>query len=295
MVTNAGGETVASYTITVTNASGRGTAQEVAVADELPPGFTYASTASFTTGGGATRTATVEPAVGVTNPTWGTVTMPGASTVTITFTVAVAPSVAPGSYPDAAIAIYLDPQRATPTGQTSGGGTGPTAPVEVGAPVPSVPPTTTTPSTGAAPGTAASPPTVKPPKPSSTRVTLQKLLSERAVSPGGRLDYRLIVRNVGSSTAEKVQVCDRVPQRTTVVSRDHGRMAAGRICFAIASLAPGKTRSFAIVLRADSDAVSPIVNRATVTGANFPTANAQVAARVLASGSGGAPTRGFTG
>jgi uncharacterized repeat protein (TIGR01451 family) len=286
-VTNAGSATVATYTITVTNGSGLGTAQEVAVADELPTGFTYASTGSFTTGGGATRTTIVTPSVGEANPTWGTITMPGGSTVTITFTVTVAPSVAPGRYSDSAVPIYLDPQRSTPSGQADGGGTGPTALVEVVASAGLVLEKTVTPAsltTGPAVGGR-----------SSTRVTLLKLLRQRAVSPGGRLDYRLIVRNMGPSAAERLRVCDRVPQQTTVVSRDHGHMAAARICFAIALLAPGQSHSFAVVLRADSDAVSPIVNRATVTGANFPTAHAQAAARVLVSGSPGSPTRGVTG
>jgi len=510
MVTNAGSGTVATYTITVTNGSGLGTAQEVAVTDELPTGFTYASTESFTTGGGATRTTTVTPSVGETHPTWGMVTMPGGSTVTITFTVTIAPSVAPGMNPNSAVPIYLDPQRSTPSGQVNGGGTGPTALVEVApsadialtktasagaiddgqevtftvtaendgpdaasgvavtdllpagleyvssttsqgsygqatgvwtvgalanaaaatltvtakatkagsitntatttaeeqfdpvaandsasvtvevapsadmalkktiTPEPVRPPaevtytltvsnagpdaaegvvvtdplptgetyltddagctvsgqlvtcklgemadnatrtihlrvrvgvslrdqtvrntaeiTSTTadpnPHNNVAAASLATGPAVGPP---STRVTLLKLLRERAVSPGGRLDYRLIVRDVGASAAERLRVCDRVPQQTTVVSRDHGHMAAGRICFAIALLDRGQSRAFSVVLRADSDAVSPIVNRATVTGANFPTAHAQAAARVVVSGPPGSPTRGVTG
>jgi uncharacterized repeat protein (TIGR01451 family) len=120
--------------------------------------------------------------------------------------------------------------------------------------------------------------------PASTRVTLRKLLRQNSVAPGGSLVYRLIVHNVGTSTAERLRVCDRLPQQTTVISRGGGHLVAGRICFALARLAPGQSHFFTVVLRADSDASVRIVNRATVTGANFHPAHAQVSARVRVTG-----------
>jgi uncharacterized repeat protein (TIGR01451 family)/fimbrial isopeptide formation D2 family protein len=398
-VTNTGSGTAATYTIIVTNGSGLGTAQQVTVADELPTGFTYASTGSFTTGGGATRTTTVTPSVGEANPTWGTVAMPGGSTVTITFTVTIAASVAPGQYTNSAGPSYLDPQRNTTSGQASGAGTGPTALVEVlasadiavtktasaaaiydgqevtytvtarnngpdaasGVALTDVLPagleyvsstvsqgsyetaegiwtvgglanaaaatltvTARATKTGSITNTATktaeeqndpvaandsasatvevlpsadlatektvnlnnNTPAASPPTgpaagmPASTRVTLRKLLRQRSVAPGGRLAYRLIVHNAGTTAAERLLVCDRLPWQTTVVSRGGGQLVSGRICFALALLAPGQSHFFAVVLRADSDASVRIVNRAMVTGANFPAAYAQASARV---------------
>jgi uncharacterized repeat protein (TIGR01451 family)/fimbrial isopeptide formation D2 family protein len=389
-VANTSSGTAATYTITVTNGSGLGTVQQVTVADVLPTGFAYASTGSFTTGGGATRTTTVTPSVGEANPTWGTVTMPGGSTVTITFTVTIAASVAAGTYTDSASPIYLDPQRSTTSGRASGAGTGSTAPVEV------------TPSADLALEKTVTTETVKLPSeviytltvsnagpdaaqgvvvtdplptgetyvgddagctvagqivtcglgeladkairtihmrvrvgvsrgeqtvtntadvtsatadpnlnnniaaaslrtgsaagvPASTRVTLRKLLRERSVAPGGRLAYRLIVHNAGTSAAERLRVCDRLPQQTTVVSRGGGHLVAGGICFALARLAPGQSHFFALALRADSDASVRIVNRATVTGANFHSAHAQASVRVRVTGLPPSRTSGVTG
>ncbi|HSS60120.1 MAG TPA: sortase [Candidatus Limnocylindrales bacterium] len=118
-VTNTVAGTTATYSITVSNAANVGSAISVAISDALPGGFTYASTGSVVLNGGATRPATVNPVIGDTNPTWGTFTIPGSGSVVITFTVAVAASVAPGTYNNPATSTYADPTRTTPGGTTS--------------------------------------------------------------------------------------------------------------------------------------------------------------------------------
>jgi uncharacterized repeat protein (TIGR01451 family) len=128
-----------------------------------------------------------------------------------------------------------------------------------------------TPASGVSPSTATM---------ARTRVTLRKLVREHEVLPGGRLDYRLIVRNAGAQTAEKLQVCDDLPEQTTVIGRGGGHLAQGRICFTLATLAPGHLHTFTIVLRADSDASGQIVNHATVTGGNFDPARARASTPV---------------
>ncbi|GAC1507384.1 MAG: hypothetical protein NVS1B3_07750 [Candidatus Dormibacteraceae bacterium] len=108
--------TVATYSITVSNAVNTSPATNVNVADALPTGFTYASTMSVVLSGGATRPATVNPVAGDTNPTFGTFSIPGAGSVVITFTVNIASNVVPGTYNNSATVTYLDPTRLTPTG-----------------------------------------------------------------------------------------------------------------------------------------------------------------------------------
>jgi len=115
---------------------------------------------------------------------------------------------------------------------------------------------------------------------SRTRVTLRKLVREHEVAPGGRLDYRLIVRNTGAHTAEKLKVCDDFPEQATVLNRGGGHLAGARICFTLATLAPGRLHTFTIVLRADSNAHGQIVNHATVTGKNFAPAHARASTPV---------------
>ncbi len=115
---------------------------------------------------------------------------------------------------------------------------------------------------------------------SPTRVTLRKRVREHEVAPGGRLDYRLIVRNTGAQAAEKLKVCDDLPEQTTVLSRGGGHLAGARICFTLATLAAGRVHTFALVLRADSDAGGQIVNHATLTGRNFDPAHARASTPV---------------
>ena len=120
-VNNTVGGTTATYSITVSNAAGTGSAIGISISDALPAGFTYASTGSVALNGGATRPATVNPVVGATNPAFGTFTIPGAGSVVITFTVNIAASVAPGTYNNPATATYLDPTRTTVGGTISAG------------------------------------------------------------------------------------------------------------------------------------------------------------------------------
>jgi len=114
-VTNTPTGTVATYSITVSNAASSGTAIGVNVSDALPAGFTYATTVSIVLNGGAARTATVNPTLGDTNPTFGTFSIPGAGSVVITFTVNIASTVPNGTYNNPATATYLDPTRTTTT------------------------------------------------------------------------------------------------------------------------------------------------------------------------------------
>jgi uncharacterized repeat protein (TIGR01451 family) len=116
-----------------------------------------------------------------------------------------------------------------------------------------------------------------------------------SIDPGGHLFYRLIVHNAGAHAARRVEVCDRLPQQTTIVRLGAGHLLEGRICFALAQLKPDQRHLFMVVLRADSNASSTITNRATVTGANFPAAHAHATARVHSGGPPRADTRGVTG
>lgn len=76
----------ATYTIEVTN-TGSNTANDVAIKDVLPLGFTYDSTiGSISLLNGASRTSGVNPSLGAKQPTWDNFTLPPTGQVIITFT-----------------------------------------------------------------------------------------------------------------------------------------------------------------------------------------------------------------
>lgn len=122
-----------SYILTITNASGYGTATGVILSDTLPgsPAFAYASTDSVTLSGGAIRTGTSNPAVGSTAPSWGSFSIPGGGSVAVRFTVNVPAGTAVGTYQNSATVVYDDPTRTsigqtvTPGGTYAGSGTVP--------------------------------------------------------------------------------------------------------------------------------------------------------------------------
>lgn len=118
-VTNTASGTTGTYTITVANAANRSSATNLNISDALPSGFTYSSTVSVTLNGGATRPSTTNPSAGATNPSWGVFTIPGGGSVVLTFNVAIASSVANGTYQNPATATYTDPARTVTNGTTT--------------------------------------------------------------------------------------------------------------------------------------------------------------------------------
>jgi uncharacterized repeat protein (TIGR01451 family) len=118
-VNNTSNGTTATYTIIVSNAASRATATGASLSDTLPTGFTYSSTGSVVLTGGATRPTTTNPTSGAAVPAWDSFDIPAGGQVSLTFTVAVASSVAAGTYQNPATATYLDPRRTTTSGTTT--------------------------------------------------------------------------------------------------------------------------------------------------------------------------------
>ncbi|MCX7668876.1 MAG: hypothetical protein N2439_02230, partial [Anaerolineae bacterium] len=128
-----GSDTTATYSITVSNAAGRGTASGVNVVDDLPNPFTYVATPAptVTYAGGASGPAS--PIGGITTGTdpvtFGTAggtaansfTIPGGGSVTINFTVNLN-AAGVGTYQNPANTNYLDPTRTTATQTVTPGG-----------------------------------------------------------------------------------------------------------------------------------------------------------------------------
>jgi LPXTG-site transpeptidase (sortase) family protein len=119
LVTQTVSGTTGEYTIVVSIPANQGTALGFSISDTLPAGFTYASTTSVVTSGGADRVSTVNPTAGTSTPSWGTFNIPGGGEVEITFAVNIDASVQPGVYQNPATATYSDPTRTVSNGTTS--------------------------------------------------------------------------------------------------------------------------------------------------------------------------------
>jgi uncharacterized repeat protein (TIGR01451 family)/fimbrial isopeptide formation D2 family protein len=112
-----------SYTVTATNSAGYGTAYEVRLRDTLPAGYSHEATTAVVLSGGATRPSTATPAVGATDLTWGSFTLPAGASVSVTFTARLALSTPLGVHQNPASVRYADPTRTEATQTVSPGET----------------------------------------------------------------------------------------------------------------------------------------------------------------------------
>ena len=251
-----GGQPIA-WTLEVRD-NGPSTAHTVLVEDPLPSGVTP--------GAVTTSQGTCQVAAAVLKCELGTISDGGTAEIDVHATV----TTTSGALENTATVSALEPDP-EPANNTSTATTAVTP-----APVTATPPVA---AGGAQPAAAGG---VHPSKAAyrRTRVTLRKLANKAVARAGRAVTYRLVVRNVGSAAAAHLRLCDTVPAQTTIVSRDGGQLAAGRICFTLARLAAHRTRIFRVVLRADSTARGSIVNRARLSGANFAIVRAHATTRV---------------
>jgi len=95
---------------------------------------------------------------------------------------------------------------------------------------------------------------------------LCKKPNTRQIKPGGKVTYRLRIRNVGLPTARRVTVCDPVPQGLRIVKARGAKIREGRACWMIRRLSREKT--FHLTARANHAAPSRIRNVANARAAN---------------------------
>lgn len=96
------------------------------------------------------------------------------------------------------------------------------------------------------------------------RLKLTKRASRRVVTAGGHVRFTLVVRNVGRATARNARVCDRLPDRVTVLGRSGGELAGGKVCWSVRAIGVGRAKTRSLTLRVDRDApAGTITNRAT--------------------------------
>ena len=99
-----------------------------------------------------------------------------------------------------------------------------------------------------------------------TVLDLCKKPNTRQIKPGGKVTYRLRIRNVGLPTARRVTVCDPVPQGLRIVKAKGAKIREGRACWTIRRLPREKT--FHLTARANHTTSGKIKNMANARAAN---------------------------
>jgi uncharacterized repeat protein (TIGR01451 family) len=152
--------------------------------------------------------------------------------------------------------------------------------------VPDLPATPLTPAAGGGPLTPAGGPQAPaaPSAPSSERreLTLRKT-APRRVRLGARITYRLTVANRGTVPIPGVQVRDPIPDGVTLPagSRAARMLRGGTIVWDVGTLAPGRRRTFDVVVRALADRGGRVCNRASALGEGVATVRATACTSVV--------------
>src|SRR5512132_514869 len=93
------------------------------------------------------------------------------------------------------------------------------------------------------------------PGPPGCDVPIEKKADQSTVRAGGRVGYRLTVRNRGRLAARNLRACDQIPRQMTFVSADRRLRRIGRQrCLTIPRLRPGRRVSFHLVLQVRANA-----------------------------------------
>ena len=93
------------------------------------------------------------------------------------------------------------------------------------------------------------------PGPPGCDVPIEKEADQSTVRPGGRVGFRLTVRNRGRLAARNLRACDRIPRRMTFVSANRKLLRVGRQrCLVIPRLRAGQRASFHVVLQVSANA-----------------------------------------
>ena len=99
--------------------------------------------------------------------------------------------------------------------------------------------------------------------------------------PGQVFSYRVVVTNTGKHAASNVRVCEQQSRSLVYLSAKGAKFSKSNVCWKIATLAAGKSRTFTVKMRVDNTAPQGVIRSTAVASA----ANANRSARSVASSS----------
>jgi uncharacterized repeat protein (TIGR01451 family) len=109
-------------------------------------------------------------------------------------------------------------------------------------------------------------------------VRLRKRANRPTVRSGGRVSFTMTAEASGVTEIKNAVICDRMPSRLSVVDMRGGRLVAGRVCWRVGRLEPGRPRTVRLVTRAQSvSRLSRVLNLARLTGDGVPAGRLAVA------------------
>ena len=109
-------------------------------------------------------------------------------------------------------------------------------------------------------------------------VGLRKRANRSTVRSGGRVTFTMTAEARGVTEIENAVVCDRMPEHLSVITMGGGRLRAGRVCWRLGRLEPGRPRTVRMVTRAGRVSRSRrVLNIARLTGQGVPAGRLAIA------------------
>ena len=100
---------------------------------------------------------------------------------------------------------------------------------------------------------------------------LSKRANHSTVPSGGRVTFTLTAEARGVTEIDNAMLCDRLPVHLSVVKLGGGRLRAGRVCWRLGRLEPGRPRTVRLVTRAANvSRLTRVRNIARLTGDGLP-------------------------
>jgi uncharacterized repeat protein (TIGR01451 family) len=116
-----------------------------------------------------------------------------------------------------------------------------------------------------------------PPAKGKPKLTIASTPSVKAVKPGGRVTYTIVVRNTGTAAAKDTVVCTAPAKGLTVAHLPKGAtLRDGKVCWTVGALKAGGRKTLKVTLRATSSAHGAAVrNVASVSASGVPSRSAK--------------------
>ncbi|MBJ7458203.1 MAG: DUF11 domain-containing protein [Thermoleophilaceae bacterium] len=127
---------------------------------------------------------------------------------------------------------------------------------------------------------------------STAKLSITKVANRSSVPVGGHVKFTIKVKNVSKVTAVRVEVCDKIPSRLSVVKKAGGKLVSGSLCWEIATLSPGSSRTYKPTFRVNNGRGGVVTNPVSANATNAKTVRAQARIRVPAVASRGGGTAG---
>ena len=128
-----------------------------------------------------------------------------------------------------------------------------------------------------------------------SKMSVKKTAYSKTVRGGRKVEFKIVIKNEGSSPLKNIEACDNLPGALTFVRASGARFESGRACWRVSQLESGSRKTLKLTARADRGTgdCGMATNVATVGADGVSQVSRKASVRVRCAG--GARAGGATG